>query len=71
MVSPSVGRVDAAAATGGRVPKRRLRAVRRELRPWWDEAFVADLDDHLQAAFLSDPDQSELAAGVPDGGPPR
>ncbi|MEU6825558.1 hypothetical protein ABZ921_33515 [Streptomyces atriruber] len=39
--------VDAASATGGRVAAIRLRRARRELRPWRDENFVADLDDHL------------------------
>ncbi|MEW2067878.1 hypothetical protein [Streptomyces sp. NPDC007346] len=39
--------VVAAAATGGRVPAIRLRRARVELRPWRQEDFVADLDDHL------------------------
>ncbi|WP_156819690.1 hypothetical protein [Pseudonocardia sp. HH130630-07] len=40
------------AAAGGRVPMRRIRKVRQELRPWRGERFVADLDDHLHDAFL-------------------
>ncbi|MFI9724497.1 hypothetical protein ACIHFE_33530 [Streptomyces sp. NPDC052396] len=39
--------IGAAGATGARVPAIRLRQVRRELRPWRQEAFFADLDDHL------------------------
>ncbi|MFG3525233.1 hypothetical protein ACGF8B_00650 [Streptomyces sp. NPDC047917] len=36
-----------AAATGGRVPLIRLRRAHSELRPWRQEVFVADLEDHL------------------------
>ncbi|GGU15681.1 hypothetical protein [Streptomyces violascens] len=39
--------VRAAATTGGRVPAIRLRRARQELRPWRQEHWVADLDDHL------------------------
>ncbi|BBB00562.1 hypothetical protein RVR_10561 [Actinacidiphila reveromycinica] len=39
--------VDAAAATGGRVPALRLRDARQALRPWRQETWVMDLDDHL------------------------
>src|SRR5262249_31790107 len=39
--------VAAASSTGGRVPALRLRRVRKELRPWRREDWVADLDDHL------------------------
>jgi transcriptional regulator with XRE-family HTH domain len=43
--------VDAASATGGRVPALRLRRARQELRPWRREDWVADLDDHLMDAL--------------------
>ncbi|GAA2671502.1 hypothetical protein [Streptomyces lunalinharesii] len=39
--------LDAAAATGGRVVVTRLRRARRELQPWRQEPWVADLDDHI------------------------
>lgn len=39
--------VAAASSTGGRVPALRLRQARKELRPWRQEDWVADLDDHL------------------------
>ncbi|MFJ5192024.1 helix-turn-helix domain-containing protein [Streptomyces sp. NPDC088394] len=39
--------IAAAASTGGRVAMIRLRRARRELRPWCQEGFVADVDDHL------------------------
>jgi hypothetical protein len=44
--------VDVAAATGGRVSAQRLRLARRELRPWRDEDFVAELDDHIHDALI-------------------
>lgn len=44
--------VDLTAATRGRVPAQRLRQVRRELRPWRSESFVADLDDHIHATLV-------------------
>lgn len=44
--------VDLAAATGGRVPTQRLRHARLELRPWRQESFMADLDDHIHAALI-------------------
>ncbi|MEU3371708.1 hypothetical protein ABZ734_14730 [Streptomyces sp. NPDC006660] len=39
--------VSAAGATGGRVPAIRLARARQELRPWRQERWVADFDDHL------------------------
>ncbi|WP_018569276.1 hypothetical protein [Streptomyces sp. PsTaAH-124] len=41
------GCVTAAASTGGRVPALRIKAARRELRPWRREKRFADLDDRL------------------------
>ena len=39
--------VDITAATGGRVAAQRIRLVRRDLRPWRTEEFLAELDDHI------------------------
>ena len=39
--------VTAASTTGGRVPAIRLRRARQQLRPWRQELWVAELDDHL------------------------
>lgn len=44
--------VDLVASTGGRVPARRLRQARRELRPWRAEGFVGELDDHVNEALI-------------------
>ncbi|MBE1537074.1 hypothetical protein [Actinomadura algeriensis] len=44
--------VDLAAETGGRVPTQRLRRARMELRPWRQEPFVADLDDHIHTTLI-------------------
>ncbi len=44
--------VDLAAATGGRVPERRVAHVRRRLDPWRDEPFVHDIDDHIHERLL-------------------
>ncbi|WP_212909687.1 hypothetical protein [Streptomyces sp. TS71-3] len=41
------GCIDATSATGGRVASIRLRRARTSLRPWRQEAWFADLDDHL------------------------
>lgn len=43
---------DLVADTRGRVAMRRIRRVRRMLRPWDGERFVADFDDHLYSALL-------------------
>ncbi|GGM12233.1 hypothetical protein GCM10010129_65270 [Streptomyces fumigatiscleroticus] len=39
--------VAAVSSSGGRVPALRLRRARQELRPWRQENWVAELDDHL------------------------
>ena len=39
--------VNATSTTGGRVPAIRLRRARQQLRPWRQELWVAELDDHL------------------------
>lgn len=44
--------VDITASTGGWVAAHRLREVRRQLRPWRTEAFVADLDDHIYDSLI-------------------
>ena len=44
--------IDLVSSTGGRVPMRRIRRIRAELRPWRRDLFVAELDDHLHEAFL-------------------
>lgn len=44
--------VNITACTGGRVPGQRVRHVRRELRPWRAEPFVADLDDHIHDTLI-------------------
>ncbi len=44
--------VEIAASTGGRVAGQRIRLVRRDLRPWRAEDFMADLDDHLHDTLL-------------------
>jgi hypothetical protein len=45
--------IDIAAATRARVPALRVAQVRRGLRPWRTESFVADLDEHLHESLLS------------------
>ncbi|WP_143051027.1 hypothetical protein [Amycolatopsis pretoriensis] len=44
--------IDVASTTGGRVATQRVRLVRRALRPWRAEDFVAGLDDHLHDALI-------------------
>ncbi|WP_218177743.1 hypothetical protein [Amycolatopsis australiensis] len=44
--------VDITAATGGRVAAKRIRLARRELRPWRNEDFLADLDDHIHDSLI-------------------
>lgn len=44
--------VDITAATGGRVAAQRIRLARRGLRPWRNEDFVTDLDDHLHDSLI-------------------
>ncbi|MBA9002118.1 hypothetical protein [Thermomonospora cellulosilytica] len=44
--------VDLVAATRGRVPALRIRRARLELRPWHNERFVTDLDDHMHTALI-------------------
>lgn len=44
--------VDVTAQTGGRVPARRIQQVRRDLRPWRAEDFVAELDDHIHDMLI-------------------
>jgi hypothetical protein len=44
--------VDIASATGGRVPAQRIRLVRRDLRPWRAEDFLAKLDDHIHDTLI-------------------
>ncbi|NRQ35214.1 hypothetical protein HII36_25805 [Nonomuraea sp. NN258] len=44
--------IDATAVAHARVPAQRIAQVRRELRPWRSERFVADLDEHLHDKLL-------------------
>jgi hypothetical protein len=44
--------VELISANRGRVPAQRLRQTRLELKPWREERFVADLDDHIHTAFI-------------------
>ncbi|XVV04055.1 hypothetical protein ACQPW3_01085 [Actinosynnema sp. CA-248983] len=44
--------VDITATTGGRVPAQRIGRARRRLRPWREESFVAELDDHIHDTLL-------------------
>ncbi|MFF1612228.1 hypothetical protein ACFVYA_30980 [Amycolatopsis sp. NPDC058278] len=44
--------VDITAATGGRVPAQRIRLARRDLRPWRNEDFLAELDDHIHDSLI-------------------
>jgi transcriptional regulator with XRE-family HTH domain len=44
--------VDITAATGGRVSAQRIRLVRRDLRPWRTEDFLAELDDHIHDTLI-------------------
>lgn len=44
--------VDTTASTGGRVSAQRIRSVRRVLRPWRAESFMAELDDHMHDTLL-------------------
>ncbi|WP_119731478.1 helix-turn-helix domain-containing protein [Thermomonospora amylolytica] len=44
--------VDLVAATRGRVAALRIRRARLELRPWYNERFVTDLDDHMHTALI-------------------
>ncbi|WP_447005876.1 hypothetical protein ACRAKI_05055 [Saccharothrix isguenensis] len=44
--------VDITATTGGRVPAQRIRRARNHLRPWRNEAFVAELDDHIHDTLI-------------------
>ncbi|WP_084965916.1 hypothetical protein [Thermoactinospora rubra] len=45
--------IDLAATTRARVPALRIAQVRRNLRPWRAEPFVADLDEHLHESLLA------------------
>jgi hypothetical protein len=44
--------VDITAATGGRVAAQRIRLVRRSLRSWRTEDFLAELDDHIHDTLI-------------------
>lgn len=44
--------VDTTASTGGRVSAQRIRSVRRVLRPWRAESFMAELDDHVHDTLI-------------------
>jgi hypothetical protein len=44
--------VDITATTGGRVAAQRIRLVRRDLRPWRGEEFLAELDDHIHDTLI-------------------
>jgi hypothetical protein len=44
--------VDITATTGGRVAAQRIRLTRRDLRPWRNENFLADLDDHIHDSLI-------------------
>ncbi len=45
--------VELTASTRGRVPAQRIREARLALRPWRDERFVAELDDHVHSALIA------------------
>ncbi|MFC0115375.1 hypothetical protein [Kibdelosporangium aridum] len=44
--------IDITATVGGRVAVQRIRQVRRELKPWRNEDFVAELDDHIHDRLI-------------------
>jgi hypothetical protein len=44
--------VDTTASTGGWVSAQRIRTVRRVLRPWRAESFMAELDDHMHDVLI-------------------